>query len=154
MSTRLLVRKTTWEQVHHMSILKLVLAVVLGLVVGSVVNMALVMVSGQVIPPPPGADMTTAEGLRAALPALEPRHFLVPFLAHALGTLAGAFVAAKIAVQRGRPGALIVGTFFFVGGVMAARMIPAPGWFIALDLLCAYFPFAWLGHRLARPRPQ
>ena len=50
------------------------------------------------------------------------------------------------------PAALVVGAFFFVGGVMAARMIPAPGWFIAADLICAYFPFAWLGHWLARPR--
>ena len=41
--------------------------------------------------------MTTAQGIRAALPKLEPRHFLFPFLAHALGTLAGAFSAAKAA---------------------------------------------------------
>jgi hypothetical protein len=24
-------------------------------------------------------------------------------------------------------------------------MIPAPTWFVALDLLVAYFPMAWLG---------
>ena len=70
-----------------MSVLRLVLAIVLGLVLGGVVNMALIMVSGHVIPPPAGADMTTAEGIRAALPLLESRHFLFPFLAHALGTL-------------------------------------------------------------------
>lgn len=35
-------------------------------------------------------------------------------------------------------------------------MIPAPGWFIALDLLGAYVPMAWLGIQIgARMRvPQ
>jgi len=135
-----------------MTILRLILGIVLGLIVGSIVNMALVMASGYVIPPPMGADMTTAEGIRAALPLLEPRHFLLPFLAHAFGTLVGAVIAVKIASQRKHIGALVVGALFFVGGVMAARMIPAPTWFIAVDLLCAYFPFAWLGYMLARPR--
>lgn len=135
-----------------MPIVKLVLAVVLGLVVGSVVNMALVMAGGHVIAPPPGADLTTAEGLRAALPLMQPRHFLFPFLAHALGTLAGAFLAAKVASRRKLLAALVVGGCFFVGGVLAARMIPAPAWFIAVDLVFAYFPFAWLGYLLARPR--
>ena len=132
-----------------MSILRTILAVLLGLVLGSVVNMALVMASGHVIPPPAGADMTTAEGIRAALPLLEPKHFLFPFLAHALGTLVGAFVAARIARDHRLFAAMIVGVFFLCGGIMAARMIPAPTWFIAADLLLAYIPFAWLGHRLA-----
>jgi len=134
--------------------LRLILAVVLGLVLGSAVNMALIMVSGAVIPPPAGADMTTAEGIRAALPLLEPRHFLFPFLAHALGTLVGAFVAARLSPGNKRAAALVVGALFFVGGVMAARMIPVPTWFIAVDLIGAYFPFAWLGYLLARPRPR
>ncbi|MGV8942426.1 MAG: hypothetical protein ACOH1P_12985, partial [Lysobacter sp.] len=93
--------------------------------------------------------MTTAEGIRAALPQLAPRHFLFPFLAHALGALVGAFIAAKLASQYKLIGALIVGALFFVGGIMAARMIPAPTWFIAADLIGAYFPFAWLGYLLA-----
>jgi hypothetical protein len=135
-----------------MSIVRLFLAVFLGLVLGSVVNMALVMASGHVIPPPPGADMATAEGIREALPQLQARHFLFPFLAHALGTLVGAFMAAKAASQHKLVGALTVGALFLAGGIMAAFMIPAPPWFIATDLVCAYFPFAWLGYLLARPR--
>ena len=136
-----------------MPILRLLLAIVAGLIAGSAVNMALVMAGGHIVAPPAGADMTTAEGIRAALPQLAPRHFLFPFLAHALGTLAGAFVAAKLA-SRYKPaaGALVVGVFFLAGGILAARMIPAPGWFIATDLACAYLPFAWLGYLLARPR--
>ena len=137
-----------------MSVARLVLAVVLGLVVGSIVNMALIMAGGHVIPPPPGADMTTADGIRAALPQLRPQHFLFPFLAHAAGTLVGAFIAARLAPRYKRVGALSVGLLFFGGGILAARMIPAPTWFIAVDLIGAYFPFAWLGYLLARPRGQ
>ena len=70
---------------------RLILAVIAGLVVGSLVNMALVMLSGHVIPPPAGVDTATTEGLKAAMPLFEPKHFLFPFLAHAVGTLVGAF---------------------------------------------------------------
>ena len=135
-----------------MSILRGILAVVLGMVVGSVVNMALVMLGGHVVAPPPGADLATVEGLRAALPAMRPVHFLVPFLAHALGTLAGAYVATRVASCYKRGAALAVGALFFAGGIMAARMIPAPAWFVVADLALAYFPFAWLGYVLGRPR--
>lgn len=135
-----------------MAAFRVIIAVIFGLVVGSIANMALVMVSGDIIAPPPGADMTTAEGISAALPQLEPRHFLFPFLAHAIGTLVGAFVAAKIATQHKLAAAMAIGALFFVGGVIASRMIPAPTWFIAVDLIVAYFPCAWLGHWLARPR--
>ncbi len=135
-----------------MQYLKALLAVVAGLVVGSVVNMGLIMLSGHVIPPPAGADVTTSEGLKASLHLFEPRHFLFPFLAHALGTLVGAYVAAKIASKSGWVPAMAVGAMFFIGGVISARMLPAPTWFIAADLLLAYFPFAWLGLLLARGR--
>lgn len=135
-----------------MPILRLLLAIVAGLIAGSAVNMALVMAGGHIVAPPAGADMTTAEGIRAALPQLAPRHFLFPFLAHALGTLAGAFVAAKLASRYKPAGALVVGVFFLAGGILAARMIPAPAWFVATDLVFAYLPFAWLGYLLARPR--
>lgn len=137
-----------------MTIVKCILAMVLGLVLGGVANMALIMMSGHVIPPPVGADMTAAEGIRAALPRLEARHFLFPFMAHALGTLLGAFIAAKMAPRHKLAAALLVGSIFFVGGIMAARMIPAPVWFIVLDLVGAYFPFALLGFALARPRQR
>lgn len=131
---------------------RLVLAVVLGLVIGSVVNMALIMVSGSVIPPPPGADMTTAEGLTASMHLLQPRHFVFPFLAHALGTLVGAVVATLLTPGRTAGPAYAVGILFLLGGIAAVAMIPAPAWFSALDLIVAYLPMAWLGHRLVSRR--
>jgi hypothetical protein len=126
-----------------------ILAVVAGAFVGSAVNMGLIMIGPSVIPPPAGLDMTTPEGLKAAMPLLEARHFIFPFLAHALGTLVGAWLAAKLGASHQMRLALGIGVLFMLGGIAAARMVPAPGWFISLDLIAAYLPMAVLGGRLA-----
>jgi hypothetical protein len=131
-------------------ILRLVLAVVVGFIAGSIVNMALVHLGGVVFPPPAGADTSTMEGLKASMHLFEPRHFLFPFLAHALGTLSGAMVATWLVRPRTPGPAWTIGVLFFLGGVASAFMLPAPAWFIAVDLVLAYFPAAWLGWRLAR----
>lgn len=127
------------------------LAVVAGFVAGSIVNMGLIMVSGSIIAPPAGADVTTTEGLKASMHLFEPKHFLFPFLAHALGTLAGAIVAALLAASRKRQFAFVVGVLFLAGGVTAVSMLPSPLWFNVVDLVGAYLPMAWLGGRLGAP---
>jgi hypothetical protein len=128
---------------------RLLLAVLLGLVVGSVINMGLIMVSGKLIPPPAGANVATMEGLKASMHLFEAKHFVFPFLAHALGTFAGAFVAGVLAPGRSIVPAAIVGGLFLLGGVTNVFMLPAPAWFGAADLLLAYLPTAWLGQALA-----
>lgn len=130
-------------------VFRLTLAVIAGLFAGSLVNMALVMLSGHVIPPPAGVDTTTTEGLKAAMPLFEPKHFLFPFLAHAVGTLVGAFVATLITPGRTGGPASVIGACFLIGGIAAVAMLPSPLWFAVVDLVFAYLPMAWLGHRLA-----
>jgi hypothetical protein len=129
-----------------------VLAVLAGVVVGSIVNMALVMAGPSVIPPPAGADVTTMEGLRNSLHLFEPRHFLFPFLAHALGTLAGSAVTALLAASRKLGLALVIGAVFLAGGVANTFMLPGPVWFNLLDIVGAYIPMAWLGGRFGTRR--
>lgn len=129
-------------------LLRNVLALVLGIVVGGSVNMALVTLGPSLIPPPAGVDVTSAESLARAMHLFEPRHFVMPFLAHALGTLAGALAAYLAAASHRARIAWAVGVFFLCGGVAASFMIPAPAWFIALDLLAAYLPMAWLAIRI------
>lgn len=128
------------------------LAVVLGFAVGSGVNMGLILLSGKLIPPPVGADVATMEGLKASLHLFEPKHFIFPFLAHALGTLVGAFVAALLAPGRSVVPAYFVGGLFLLGGIANVIMLPGPAWFNAADLLLAYWPTAWLGQALASRR--
>ena len=130
-------------------LLRSVLAVVLGFVAGSAVNMGLILLGSTVIPPPPGADVTTMEGLRASLQLFEPKHFVFPFLAHAVGTFVGAFVAASLAPGKWATPAYVVGGLFLLGGIANVHMLPAPAWFSAVDLLLAYLPAAWLGNTLA-----
>lgn len=124
-------------------------AVLIGVLVGSAVNMGLILVSGTVIPPPEGADVTTMDGLRRSLPLFEAKHFVFPFLAHALGTFAGAFVATLLAPAGSRIPAYVVGGFFLLGGAANVVMLPAPVWFNVVDLVFAYLPSAWLAHVLA-----
>ncbi len=92
--------------------------------------------------------MTTAEGLRTAIHLFEPRHFIMAFLAHAVGTLASARAAYLIAASYKARIAYAIGAVFLCGGVAASFMLPAPAWFIALDLLAAYIPMAWLAIRI------
>mgnify|MGYP003650473834 FL=1 len=131
-------------------IVKNILAVVAGLIIGSVVNMLIIMVSGSIIPPPESGDITTMEGLKATMHLFEPQTFIFPFLAHALGTLVGAFVAAKIAASRKMLMALIVGLFFLIGGTINIVLLGGPMWFTALDIIVAYMPMAYLGFLLAK----
>ena len=125
-----------------------VLAVIAGVVAGSLVNMALIILSPSLIPPPAGVDVNNAESLSKGIHLFEPRHFVMPFLAHALGTLGGALIAYLIAGSYKRRIAYAIGVLFLCGGVAASFMIPAPAWYIALDLLLAYLPMAWLGARI------
>lgn len=128
--------------------LKNVLAVVAGLIGGSIVNMSIIMISGSVIPPPAGADVTTEEGLKASMHLFEAKHFIMPFLAHALGTLAGAFLAALIAATHKAKFALAIGFVFLAGGIANVMMLPSPLWFTVVDLGFAYLPMAFIGGRL------
>ncbi|MEQ8523362.1 hypothetical protein [Gracilimonas sp.] len=126
-----------------------ILALITGLVVGGFVNMGIIMISSSIIPPPAGADVTTMEGLQESMHLFKPINFLMPFLAHALGTLVGALLTALIATSSQKKWALGVGAFFLIGGIANVAVLPSPLWFNAVDLLGAYIPMAYLGAVLA-----
>ena len=130
------------------NVLRNVLAVLAGVIIGALVNGALITLSPSVIPPPAGVDVTSTESLAGSIHLFEPRHFLMPFLAHAIGTLTGALAAYLIAATSKTRIAYGVGVLFLAGGVAASFMIPAPAWYIAVDLLLAYLPMAWLATRI------
>ncbi len=134
------------------NILRNTLAVLLGLFVGGTVNMGMITISGSVIPPPEGADTSTMEGLKAAMELFEIKHFIFPFLAHALGTLVGAFLASVIAVSHQLKLAMVIGIFFLIGGITMVLSVPSPIWFTIVDLGLAYLPMAWVGWRIAGRR--
>ena len=134
-------------------VLRNILAVLAGLVVGGIVNMGLIMAGGAIMPPPPGVDVNDIASINAHISEYSVAQMLAPLLAHALGALAGAFVAARLGASRHVMLALLVGAVNLVGGIMAVRMIPnSPMWFNVLDLGLAYLPMAWLGWKLAGGR--
>lgn len=133
-------------------IIRNILAVIAGAVVGSIVNMLILKLNGILIPLPEGADLSTMQGLKDSMHLFEPKHFIVPFLAHAGGTFVGAWVAALIAATRKMTFALVIGVFFLIGGIANIFMLPSPVWFIIVDLVLAYIPMAWLGGRLGIKR--
>jgi hypothetical protein len=130
------------------SIIKSILAVIAGLVIGSVVNMGIIRISGSIIPPPEGADVTTMEGLKESMHLFQPKHFVFPFLAHAVGTLVGAIFAAIIAANHKMKFALAIGVLFLVGGIINLFMLPSPVWFAIVDIVGAYVFMAWIGGTL------
>ena len=130
-------------------IVRNIFSVIAGIILGSVVNMGIIMISGSIIPPPAGADVTTTEGLKASIHLFQPQHFIFPFLAHALGTLAGAFLAAYFAASHKMKFALGVGIFFLAGGITNVFLLPSPAWFNVLDLVGAYIPMGYLAGKLA-----
>ncbi len=136
-------------------IAKNVLAVISGVAVGSLVNMGLISIGPLVVSLPEGADLSTMENLRDSMKLFTPVNFLFPFLAHALGTLSGAFIAARVAAGHQVKFAIGIGVFFLIGGATMVSMLGGPMWFNVSDLLLAYIPMGYLGGILARgKRPQ
>lgn len=130
-------------------LLKNILAVVAGWLGGSLVNMGLINL-GHRIMPLEGVDPTDMAALAEAMPGMEPKHFIFPFLAHALGTLAGAIIVTILAASHKMRLAYAIGILFLLGGIMVNYMLPGPVWFTALDIIIAYIPMAWLGGTFGR----
>lgn len=131
------------------SLIRNVAAVLVGFIVGSLVNIGFVNIGHLVVPLPEGADVSDMESLRESMKLFTPANFIFPFLGHALGTLSGAFVAARHSVNHHMLFALSIGILFLAGGISMVVMMGGPLWFIVCDLLLAYIPMGYLGARLA-----
>ena len=121
------------------SIIKNILAVIIGVTIGMVVNMGLIIIGSKIFPYPSEVYFLDAT-------SWDIKYFIFPFLAHAIGTLAGAFSSIKI--SKNIINAIIVGIYFVSGGIYMVVILPSPIWFICLDLIIAYIPMALLGWKL------
>ena len=68
-----------------LSIVRNILAVVLGAFVCLLVNGGIISQSASIIPPPAGVDPRDLENLKQNIHLFQPQHFIMPFLALALG---------------------------------------------------------------------
>ena len=124
------------------TIFKNILAILAGGLIGMVVNMGLIIAGNQLIPFADGMNPINAT-------MWEIKYFLFPFLAHAIGTLSGAFITAKYSASYHMMLAICIGVFFLIGGISMVFILPAPIWFIGLDLSLAYIPMGWFGWKLS-----
>lgn len=120
-----------------------------ALFIGIGVNMGMLFVGDWLIPLPEGVNTNSRAALKAALPLLRAQDFIFPFLAHAMGTLTSAFVVTTWATQKQLRYSIIFGGLFFLGGLTTIIGMPSPVWFSVIDLTLAYFPMAWIGHKMA-----
>ena len=133
-----------------MHLLKDIGIVLLGLILGGTLNMLLVQAGMIVFPAPEGIDISTEAGLKSAMTIMSPIHFIFPFLAHALGTLFGAWFAIRFTKYKHISAAYSIGMLFLLGGIMMVFSVGGPTWFIMMDLTLAYLPMAWLGYKLGK----
>ena len=124
------------------TIFKNILALIGGGLVGMVVNMGLIITGNQLIPFSDNINPMNAINW-------EIKYFIFPFLAHTIGTLSGAFIAAKFSASYHMLFAICIGIFFLSGGISMVFILPAPIWFIVIDLVFAYLPMGWLGWKIS-----
>jgi len=128
--------------------LKIFACIVLGLSIGGLVNYGLIILTSTFVPE--GVDPSNVESIKRNIHRYTPFHFLFPFLAHAIGTFVGAFVAQRLSKSTHKFPAYTVGFFFLIGGITMILQLPSPAWFTVIDLGLAYIPMAWLAAKLAK----
>ena len=129
--------------------IKNTLAIFVGLFIGGSTNMLIISNSNAFVALPKGVVPEDLESLSSNIHLFEPIHFLMPFLAHSIGTFCGAFIASKIAVNHKLKFALTIGVFFLIGGVQMSSFLDSPLWFDLVDVSVAYIPMSLLGYKLA-----
>lgn len=130
--------------------LRTVLAIVVGVIAAMAVILMLELIGMLLFPLPPGTPLASEADLAALVAASPIGKKIWVVMGWALGSFAGAWIAAKVARQRGLIAASAVALLIIAGTVMNAVNIPHPLWMNALGVLLP-LPMAWLAARLARP---
>ena len=128
--------------------LRNIIAIVAGWFSGSFINIILIQL-GHSLLPIEGLDPGNVDSIQKLNPSLGPEYFIFPFLAHAIGTLIGATITGLISANYSLKFSMLIGIYFFLGGLIMAFKIPSPIWFIIADLTIAYIPMAWLGAKIS-----
>ena len=116
--------------------------VILGIIIGMIVNIGLIILGGTIFVLPENFEPMNAMNW-------DVKYFIFPFLAHSIGTLSGAFIVSKLSNKSSIILPLIVGLYFFSGGIYMVTILPAPTWFVLLDVILGYIPMALLGWKIS-----
>jgi hypothetical protein len=124
-----------------------------GLVVGFLFVAGIEGVSSALHPAPPGLDMNDPVALASFMKTIPTGLMLLVLLAWAVGTFAGAWVAARLARRSKLTHGLVIGVVFLLAGVANMGMIPHPVWMWVLGV-AQFLPAAYLGAKLAARGPE
>ena len=113
-------------------------ALIIGVIIGSIINIGLIILGGNIFPLPESFNPMNALNW-------DIKYFLFPFLAHAIGTFSGSFIGSKISKKYTKLISGAVGIYFLSGGIYMVIILPAPVWFISIDLIFSYPLMAFLG---------
>lgn len=127
-----------------MKIIKSFLAIIIGIIVGSVINAGIILLFNAIFGTPEGMNLLDEESVKAHAHQLTTANYMGTLLAHQLGTLVGAFVAAKISPMGKIICSIAIGIWFLLCGIYASSLIPAPIWFVITDFVL-YIPLAFIG---------
>jgi hypothetical protein len=136
------------------SILRGIGAVVAGFVVASLVMMLVEFVNGRFLHPELGraaAGLTDREAIRTLMAGAPASAFLVVLMGWLLGSIAGGWVAARLAARASQRHALVLGVLLTLAGIANNLMLPPPSWFWVVSVP-VFLPAALAGARLAPSR--
>lgn len=125
--------------------IRVILAVIAGIVAGSIIIFIVQMASPH--QPPADLDITDKTKFAEWVNSLPMSAFLIVLLSYFLGSVAGGWVANKIAAPTYYRPALVAGFGLFVMGLINLITIPHPMWFAIVSSLL-YFLGAWVGGRM------
>lgn len=125
-----------------------ILAVIGGMLVAFVAIIVIESIGVKLYPPPPGLNPTDPESLKALVASMPLAAKLCVLLAYAAGSVAGGWVAARLAPRAKMMHAMIVAALLFGAGLMNLMTIPHPVWFwVASSGI--YWLGAWSGAQAA-----
>ena len=111
--------------------MRVVLATIIGFIVGNGVNFAIINLC---MPVQVEAGADQYEAMLEMMNSFTAMDYMIPLAAHVFGILAGLIVARLICKTSNIP-IYIIGGLHMVGTVINIFMIPAPSWFIVVDLI-------------------
>lgn len=125
---------------------------VLAVFVGIMVTMGLIMgveaACNHLYPMPPDVDMHDHDAMRIYIATLPVGALLLLLVGWAIGSGAGAWVAARLAGRAPVVHGLIVGAWFLAGAIVTMVMIPHPVWMV-VGAIAALAGCSYLGARIA-----
>jgi len=122
-------------------ILKNLGVIIIGIISGSIVNMIFIVLGSFIFPLSENLEPMNALNW-------DFKYFIFPFLAHSLGTFSGSYFASKLS-KSNIIFSVIIGIYFLFGGIYMVKILPAPMWFVCMDLFLSYIPMSLLGWKIS-----